>query len=150
MPLLAATELLGLAPVLALGIVNGLAAALAIAALFRCVPSARAAVVAAWLFLLSGTTFYLAWTGPEVLTAAAVLAACLAASDAKLGLGVLAGGVAAVRRILRRFFCCRSWRGGVGGGARRSARQNTRWSRQACCSPSLPIYSFITSFTFGV
>lgn len=47
------------------------------------------------LFLLSGTPFYLNWTGPEVVTASCVLIACLAALRGQAGLAILLAGLAA-------------------------------------------------------
>lgn len=96
-PFLGVTELLGLAPVHALAWVNACGVCAAISALFRHFERVGAALVATCLLLLSGTTFYLAWTGPEVLTAAAVLIACLAARRGRLGVGIAAGGLAAAQ-----------------------------------------------------
>lgn len=56
--------------------------------------SSRAAL-AALLFLLSGSTFYLNWTGPEVLTASCVLVACIALLRGRAGLAILCAGLAA-------------------------------------------------------
>lgn len=47
------------------------------------------------LFLLSGTTFYLNWTGPEVMTASCVLVACVATLRGQAGLAILLAGLAA-------------------------------------------------------
>lgn len=53
------------------------------------------AALAMLLFLLSGTTFYLSWTGPEVLTASCVLIACVATLRGQAGLAILLAGLAA-------------------------------------------------------
>jgi len=46
-------------------------------------------------FLFSGTSIYAGWTGPEALTASAVLVSTVAAMRGSLGVSVLAAGVAA-------------------------------------------------------
>lgn len=46
-------------------------------------------------FLLSGTSFYAGWTGPEALTASAALVSTIAAMRRALGVSLLAAGVAA-------------------------------------------------------
>jgi len=96
-PFLELTELLGLSPVLALAWVNACGLCAAIAVLFRRSDRAGPALVATVLLWLCGTTFYLAWTGPEVLTGATVLIACLAAKSGRLGLAIAAGGLAATQ-----------------------------------------------------
>lgn len=53
------------------------------------------AALAMLLLLLSGTTFYLNWTGPEVLTASCVLIACVATLRGQAGLAILFAGLAA-------------------------------------------------------
>lgn len=52
-------------------------------------------VLAMLLFLVAGTTFYLNWTGPEVLTASCVLVACVATLRGQPGLAILCAGLAA-------------------------------------------------------
>jgi hypothetical protein len=47
------------------------------------------------LFLFAGSTFYLNWTGPEVMTASCVLVACVAALRGRAGLAILLAGLAA-------------------------------------------------------
>jgi hypothetical protein len=96
-PLLWLTELFELAPIRALAIVNALAACGAVGALWAHFGRGRLGLALGAVFLLSGTTFYLGWTGPEVLTGAAVVLACLAARRGELGLGLLAGAVAAAQ-----------------------------------------------------
>jgi hypothetical protein len=96
-PLLGLVEILHLSPVLALACVNGLGVSLGIAFLFRCVEDRATALVASGLYLLCGTTFYLGWTGPEAVTGAAVLIACLTAPRGELGIAGTAAGVAAVQ-----------------------------------------------------
>jgi len=96
-PFLWLTELIGVPPVLALAWVNACGACAAIRMLFGRFARAGPALVATVLFLLFGTTFYLAWSGPEVLTGAAVLIACTAARRGQLGVGIAAGGLAATQ-----------------------------------------------------
>jgi len=96
-PFLAVTEHFHLRPALALVVVNGLAAGTAIAFLFRRFGLGLVSLATASLYLLAGTTFYLGWTGPEVLTAAATLVTCLAARRGELGFAALAAGVAAAQ-----------------------------------------------------
>src|SRR5204862_5847604 len=45
-------------------------------------------------FLVAGTTYYLPWTGPEALTASAVLVGALAGMRGETGIALLATGVA--------------------------------------------------------
>jgi hypothetical protein len=47
------------------------------------------------LFLFTGTTFYLNWMGPELLTASCVLIACVATLRGQAGLAILLAGLAA-------------------------------------------------------
>ena len=94
-PFLWVTEFLRVRPILALACVNGAAATATLAFIFRRYGTNRQGLGAACFFLLSGTILYLGWTGPEVLTAGAVLVACLAARSHELGLGIAAGGIAA-------------------------------------------------------
>jgi hypothetical protein len=64
------------------------------------------------LFLLGGTTFYLNWTGPEVMTASCVLIACVASLRGQAGLAILCAGLAASQNpplaLLIPFAC--AWR----------------------------------------
>jgi hypothetical protein len=94
-PFLWVTEFLRVRPILALACVNGLAASAALDFVFRRYGTARSGLVAAAAFMLCGTVLYLGWTGPEVLTAGAILVACMAARDKELGVGMAAGGLAA-------------------------------------------------------
>jgi len=96
-PFLWLTELLRVRPLYAFSCVNALAAAAACAALRRRFRSVRWQVSSIALFVLSGTTFYLGWPGPEVLTAAAVLVACLAARQGRTAEGLLAGALASLQ-----------------------------------------------------
>jgi hypothetical protein len=96
-PFLRVTELLGAAPVCALAMVNIVAAAAAVLHLWLHHARSRLALAGGVLFVLSGTTFYLAWTGPEVLTSAAVLSALLFARRGELGRSALAGAVASLQ-----------------------------------------------------
>lgn len=70
------------------------------------------ASLAMLLFLLGGTTFYLNWTGPEVMTACCVLIACLASLRGQAGLSILCAGLAASQNpplaLLIPFAC--AWR----------------------------------------
>ena len=70
------------------------------------------ASLAMLLFLLGGTTFYLNWTGPEVMTASCVLIACLASLRGQAGLAILCAGLAASQNpplaLLIPFAC--AWR----------------------------------------
>jgi hypothetical protein len=96
----------------ALALANAASATAALYFLARWAESARRALLAGLFFLLSGTTFYLGWCGPEVLTAGAALIACLAARRGALGIGALAGAVASTQNpsalVLLAFV---AWRG---------------------------------------
>lgn len=59
----------------------------------RAVP--ERASLAMLLFLFAGTTFYLNWTGPEVMTASCALIACVATLRGQAGLAILLAGLAA-------------------------------------------------------
>ncbi len=96
-PALWFTELFGVAPTYALALVNGAAAAAAAAALWAHFARGRYGTVAAVLFLLCGTTFYLGWTGPEVLTGAAVVCSCVLARGGDFALSFLAAALAAAQ-----------------------------------------------------
>jgi hypothetical protein len=96
-PCLWLTELMGTTPARALGLLNGLAASVAELALFWHYGRGRFGLAAACAFALCGTTFYLGWTGPEALTGAAIVCACLPARRAELGLGCCAAAVAAAQ-----------------------------------------------------
>ena len=56
---------------------------------------AQQASLAMLLFLLAGATFYLSWTGPEVLTASCMLICCLATLRGRPGLAILFAGLTA-------------------------------------------------------
>lgn len=96
-PFVALTELAGASPALALGMLNGLAASAALFALWEHFERTRFALLAAVLFLLAGTTFYLGWTGPEILTGAATVIACARARRGDLPGAMLAGALASVQ-----------------------------------------------------
>lgn len=96
-PFLGVTELVGAAPTRALGVVNGLAAAFGALALWLHFGRGRFGLAAALSFVLAGTTFYLGWTGPEALTAAATVVACVLARHGKLGAGLTAAAVASLQ-----------------------------------------------------
>jgi hypothetical protein len=101
-------------PLLALTFVNAAAALTASAYLMRCFRGSWLAFAAPAAFLCAGTTFYLAFTGPEALTASAVLIAWLAAGRGELGIGFLAAGVAATQNptasALFPFIAVETWR----------------------------------------
>jgi hypothetical protein len=96
-PFLWLTELLALAPIRALALVNALAASVAALGLWAHFGRGRLGVLLGGIFVLSGTTFYLGWTGPEVLTGSALIVACLASRRGELGKGLVAGAVAAAQ-----------------------------------------------------
>jgi len=56
---------------------------------------AQQASLAMLLFLLAGATFYLSWTGPEVLTASCMPICCLATLRGRPGLAILFAGLTA-------------------------------------------------------
>ena len=96
-PLLWLTEALGAEPSAALAVVNALAVSGAVVVLWRHFARGAFGIAAAVIFVVTGTTFYLGWTGPEALTGAAVVVACVAASRGELGLGCLCAAVAAAQ-----------------------------------------------------
>ncbi len=96
-PFLFLTELFHLTPWRALGALNGVLASAAICVLWVHFERGRFALLAGLLFLLAGTTFYLPWTGPEVLTGATAVIACLRAREGNLAGGLLAGAIASVQ-----------------------------------------------------
>ncbi len=113
-PFLWLTELIQLGPVRALAAVNALAACAAVLALrSHFAESPRLALALGALYVLSGTTFYLGWTGPEVLTGAALVVGYVAARRGELAKGLLAGAVAAAQNpsaILLWPFVLWAWR----------------------------------------
>jgi len=96
-PFLALTDLAGASPALALGALNGIAASACLLALWKHFEQSQFAFPAGVLFLLAGTTFYLGWTGPEVLTGSATIIACVRARRGDLAGGLLASAVASVQ-----------------------------------------------------
>jgi hypothetical protein len=91
------TEALDMAPSAALLAVNALASTFALCLLWLHFERTRFGLVAAAVFVLSGTTFYLGWTGPEALTGAAVVGSCLAARRGELGLASVGAALAAAQ-----------------------------------------------------
>ena len=96
-PVFAVLEALRGPPLVALAAVNAAAALAAGCYAARCFRGTWLASAAPLLFLLTGSTFYLRRTGPEVLSAAGVLIAWLAAGRRELGIGFLATGIAATQ-----------------------------------------------------
>jgi hypothetical protein len=96
-PVLWLLEILRAPPLLALVAVNAAAASLAVVYLVRHFRGTWLALVAPGIFLLAGTTFYLRFTGAEMLSACGVLIATLAATRGEVGIGFLAAGVAATQ-----------------------------------------------------
>jgi hypothetical protein len=95
-PFLWAGQLIGLTPVLALLTVNATAV---LAASFYAA-NALTGTRRLWVpvaFLLSGTTYYLHWSGPEALTASAAFVCALAAMLGRPGHATLAAGIAAAQ-----------------------------------------------------
>ncbi|HEY3499724.1 MAG TPA: hypothetical protein VGK73_33765, partial [Polyangiaceae bacterium] len=110
-------------PLLALTAVNAAAALAAGLYAARCFRGSWVGYAAPFLFLFTGSTFYLRATGPEVLTAAGVFVAWLAAGRRELGLGFLAAGIAATQNpsaaALFPFVALETWRlqrGAAGSG----------------------------------
>jgi hypothetical protein len=89
-------KLAGASPVHALALVNAAAVLVAAWYTLRRFRAATGGTFAA-AFLVSGTTYYLPWTGPEALTASAVLIGSLAAMQGRVGSALLATGVAAAQ-----------------------------------------------------
>jgi hypothetical protein len=85
--------LLGGNPVWAFSLLNLAFAVSAILYLRRALPTQWP--TASVLFLLMGATFYLSWTGPELMSASMLLVGCTAAWRGQLGGSLLAIGVAA-------------------------------------------------------
>jgi hypothetical protein len=95
-PWVAILAALGASPLLGFGLLNALclAGAVTYAAERRSPTSSTLATLAV---LSCGGSFYVGWLGPETLTASALLVACIAAARGALGIGTLAGGVAATQ-----------------------------------------------------
>lgn len=85
----------GLNPLWSLGLVNLVFAGLAFLCLRRVLDRNR--ILASALFLLCGTTFYLRWTGPEVMTASCALMASLFMLRGQAGYAILAAGIGATQ-----------------------------------------------------
>jgi hypothetical protein len=94
-PIHAAVCAIGASPVFAFGVLNALFALSAIAYLARAFGPTARFHVAAWLFFLCGVSAFIPWSGPEVMTASAVLVACVAVWRRDVGAGALAAGLAA-------------------------------------------------------
>lgn len=97
-PLLVIVQALGLAPAAAFTLFNGLCLAGALAYLllrWQAPPWAR--FLLGGVFLLSGTTYYLWWSHPEVWTASLLLLALMMASDRRHGAAMLASALAATQ-----------------------------------------------------
>lgn len=93
LPFYALLQALGVDPYYAFTLLNLGCCAAACLYLRRALP--ERAGLAMLLFLLAGTTFYLNWTGPEVMTASCVLVACVALLRGQAGLAILLAGLAA-------------------------------------------------------
>jgi hypothetical protein len=93
LPFYALLKPLGFDPVAAFTLLNIACAGAVFAYLRRVMP--RHAPLAFLAFLAAGTTFYLRWTGPEVLTASCALVATLAMFRGRAGLAILLAGVGA-------------------------------------------------------
>ncbi len=96
-PWLWLSEAVGAEPSVALVLVNVLATSVAVVALWLHFERRAFALAAAASFVVTGTTFYVGWTGPEAFTGACVVCACIAASRGKLGLACLAAALAATQ-----------------------------------------------------
>ncbi|WP_139236543.1 hypothetical protein [Rugamonas rubra] len=92
-PYYALLSMLGVSPVLAFGMLNLSFAGGALYYLCRAMP--RHAGLAGTAFLLTGSSFYLSATGPEVMAASCVLIACIAMLRGELGLACLMAGLGA-------------------------------------------------------
>jgi hypothetical protein len=92
-PYYALLSMLGYSPVYAFGMLNLSFAGGALYYLRRAMP--RHAGLAGTAFLLTGGTFYLSATGPEVMAASCVLIACIAMLRGELGLACLMAGLGA-------------------------------------------------------
>ncbi|MES2297864.1 MAG: hypothetical protein V4582_12535 [Pseudomonadota bacterium] len=95
LPFYALTTLLGLAAGTAFGMLNMACAGAAFAYLRRAMPQHVRSGFA--LFLLMGTSFYLPWSGPEVMSAACALVATVAMLRGETGLSMLAAGLGAAQ-----------------------------------------------------
>jgi hypothetical protein len=93
LPFHALLKALGVHPYYAFSLLNLAFCAGACLYIRRAMPDRSS--LAMLLFLFSGTTFYLSWTGPEVVTASCVLIACLAILRGQMGLAILLSGLAA-------------------------------------------------------
>ena len=130
-------QALGMAPATAFTLFNGLCAALALAYLllrWRAPPGARALLAS--LFLLSGTTYYLWWSHPEVYTASLLLLALMLASDRRHGVAMLACALAAAQNpplvlLMGGIGALGLWTWWRGREAvrRQDEARNARWSR---------------------
>jgi hypothetical protein len=95
-PFVGVTMLVHASPVLALTLLNAGAVLAAAWYAFVSVRGVRGLAFAV-AFLVSGTTYYLPWTGPEALTASAALVSALAAMQGRMGVALLAAGVASAQ-----------------------------------------------------
>ncbi|GGZ10111.1 hypothetical protein ACFFTM_17140 [Pseudoduganella plicata] len=93
LPFYALLKALGAHPYYAFSLLNLTFCAVACLYIRRAMPDRSS--LAMLLFLLSGTTFYLSWTGPEVMTASCVVIAGLAILRGQTGLAILLAGLAA-------------------------------------------------------
>lgn len=93
LPFYALLKALGVQPYYAFSLLNLTFCAAACLYIRRAIPDRSS--LAMLLFLLSGTPFYLNWTGPEVVTASCVLIACLATLRGQAGLAIFLAGLAA-------------------------------------------------------
>jgi hypothetical protein len=96
-PFLWLTSAVGAYPIVACALVNACATIVAGAYLQRSLSPSWLGKASPYLFLLAGTTYYLGWTGPETLTAAAVVVSVVAAVTRDAGLASLAAGAAATQ-----------------------------------------------------
>ncbi|HTQ06299.1 MAG TPA: hypothetical protein VMI54_20695 [Polyangiaceae bacterium] len=96
-PFLALVELFRVTPWLAFGALNGVVASVGIGVLWVHFERTRFAFMAVCVFVLAGTTFYVPWTGPEALSGASALIACLRPRKGDLVGGLVAGAVASVQ-----------------------------------------------------
>ena len=94
-PFQIAARILGAPFGLPFGLLNAACALAALAYLRRAFGPTARFHAAAWMFLLGGASFFIPWSGPEVMTASAVLVACVAMWRGDLGIGCLAAGIAA-------------------------------------------------------
>lgn len=92
LPFYALLKVFGAYPQYAFTLLNLTFCAGAFLYLRRAIPDRSS--LAMLLFLFSGTTFYLNWTGPELMTASCVLIACVATLQGQAGLAILLAGLA--------------------------------------------------------